>query len=522
MSGENDTDGSVGDGVPRLTSSRGDGEALGIDAEELRRDAEELRRARLLLERAEEMAGIGSWEFDFATKQVVGSPGALKIYGAPSSGLRIEDMERVPLPEYRPLMDMARDDHIKRGLPYDIEFKIRRMNDGAILDVHSRAAWDPVHKRLFGIIRDITQEKKADEEIRRLNRELEARVAERTGQLSAANEALSKALVELEAQHEQKILAEKMATLGRLVATLSHELNTPIGAIKSESGSELRDAPELARRLSSLHRLDDSDFDTLLAILDNATPTRMATLDDAPGIRLLRKSYEKSLKAAACEDAGMVSDELIDLGFAGTADQLLALRRGPSFAGLVHLAGELTASIRADAVISAASEKAERVIRTLQTYVSGGLGQQLVRTDVRSVIERALAAQRRMAGPGVGIELLWAEATEIHCFPEQLEQVWTNLISNALHSMGRSGKLRIETLRDGDDVIVRVIDDGPGIPEQMQARVFTPFFTTKAPGLGAGLGLDSSKRILEAIGGSIGFKSGPGSTCFTVRLKAAT
>ena len=485
-------------------------------------DFEELRRARLLLERAEEMAGIGSWEFDYATRKVVGSPGALRIYGAPPAGLRIEDMEKVPLPEYRALMDRARDDHVQKGLPYDVVFAIRRMNDGAVLDVHSRAAWDPVHKRLFGIIRDITREKRAEEEILRLNRDLEARVAERTHQLSAANEALSRALTELEARHEQKIIAEKMATLGRLVATLSHELNTPLGAIKSESGSGLRDAPSLAGHLKAVRGLDEGDFTTLLELLGMADSEWMGTPESLRQSRSRRKAYEKALAAVDCEDAGIVSDELVDIGYEGSVGQLVVMRRGPSFAALVHLAWELTAGLRADAVVSTAAEKAERVVRTLQTYVSGGLGQKLVRIDVGATVERALESLRRMAGPGVSIECRWGEGTELHCFPEQLEQVWSNLISNALHSMGRSGSLHIESLRDGGEILVRVIDDGPGIPEEIRDRVFTPFFTTKPAGLGAGLGLDSSRRILEEIGGSIGFESRPGRTCFTVRLKAAT
>ena len=191
-------------------------------------------------------------------------------------------------------------------------------------------------------------------------------------------------------------------------------------------------------------------------------------------------------------------------------------------ADLVHLAWELTADGRADAVVHEASEKAERVVRTLRTYVSGGRGQRIVRMDLRSTIESALASQSRIAGPGVSIECSWGEAIQVDCFPEQLEQVWSNLVSNALHAMGHSGLLRVETEGAENLAIVRVIDDGPGIPEEMRERVFTPFFTTKAPGMGAGLGLDSSRRALEEIGGTIEFESRPGRTCFTVCLPAAT
>lgn len=124
------------------------------------------RKSAFLLERAEEMAKIGSWEFDYATKVVTGSEGAARIYGVPRDNLTVGDIETIPLPEYRPLLNKAREDHILRGVPYDIEFKIRRRSDGAVLDVRSRALWDGEKKRLFGIIRDVTEEKRAEEGLR--------------------------------------------------------------------------------------------------------------------------------------------------------------------------------------------------------------------------------------------------------------------------------------------------------------------------------------------------------------------
>ncbi len=124
------------------------------------------RKSAFLLERAEEMARIGSWEFDYATRTVTGSEGAARIYGVPRDNLTVGEIETVPLPEYRPLLDKAREDHILHGAPYDVEFKIRRRNDGSVLDLHSRALWDGTKKRLFGIIRDVTEEKRAEEGLR--------------------------------------------------------------------------------------------------------------------------------------------------------------------------------------------------------------------------------------------------------------------------------------------------------------------------------------------------------------------
>jgi PAS domain S-box-containing protein len=118
-----------------------------------------LEKSHFLLERAEEMANIGIWEFDYRSGKVSASQGACRIYGVEKGELSVRDIESVPLPEYRAIMNGARDALIKEGAPYDIEFKIERRNDRAIRVIHSKAKWDPANKRLFGIIRDITEEK---------------------------------------------------------------------------------------------------------------------------------------------------------------------------------------------------------------------------------------------------------------------------------------------------------------------------------------------------------------------------
>jgi signal transduction histidine kinase len=103
-----------------------------------------------------------------------------------------------------------------------------------------------------------------------------------------------------------------------------------------------------------------------------------------------------------------------------------------------------------------------------------------------------------------------------------LNQVWTNLIDNAIDAMDGNGELRLLTRRDGDDVVIEVGDDGHGIPPEIQARVFEPFFTTKDVGQGSGLGLDIAYRIVVTQHhGDITLRSMPGDTTFTVRLPIA-
>jgi signal transduction histidine kinase len=101
----------------------------------------------------------------------------------------------------------------------------------------------------------------------------------------------------------------------------------------------------------------------------------------------------------------------------------------------------------------------------------------------------------------------------------ELNQVWTNVLANAIESLGDSGTIEIVTARDGACARVDIIDDGPGIPTEIRDRVFDPFFTTKGVGEGTGLGLDTARRITtERLGGSIEFDSVPGRTAFHIWL----
>jgi signal transduction histidine kinase len=108
---------------------------------------------------------------------------------------------------------------------------------------------------------------------------------------------------------------------------------------------------------------------------------------------------------------------------------------------------------------------------------------------------------------------------QIPAHPAELNQVWTNLIDNAVQAMNGVGTLTLRTYRDNDHVVVSVADTGPGVPEALRKRVFEPFFTTKPVGEGTGLGLDISYRIVvNGHGGDISLSSQPGDTRFMVRL----
>lgn len=145
-----------------------------------------LRQSEARLKRAEEIAGFGHWELHLDSRTMYSSVGTKIIYGTNEGLKSLELIEKVPLPEYRPMLDKALTDLIENGTIYDLEFKIKRPSDGKMVYVHSRAEYDPVHHIVFGVLQDITERKRAEMEISLKNEELEVSYT----QMSAAEEEL--------------------------------------------------------------------------------------------------------------------------------------------------------------------------------------------------------------------------------------------------------------------------------------------------------------------------------------------
>ena len=157
-----------------------------------------LRNARLLL-RAEEVAKFGSWEFVLDENKVNASEGARAIYGLETGELRISDVRKIPLPEYRPMLDRALMDLIEQGIPYNVEFKICRPSDGKIIDIHSIAEYDAAKNVLFGVMQDITERLRTEEE--------------------------------RDALKGQLLQAQKMESVARLAGGVAHDFNNMLSAI---------------------------------------------------------------------------------------------------------------------------------------------------------------------------------------------------------------------------------------------------------------------------------------------------
>jgi signal transduction histidine kinase len=342
-------------------------------------------------------------------------------------------------------------------------------------------------------------------------------VAECTPLAKAALRSMVTRQQELEVQVRQQ---EKLAALGRMVAGLTHELNNPAAAGR-RAADQLREESLAAqnRALCQDRRLTEPQCKALAELMQAlrvATPPAMdalarSDLEDALlewlGDHGMRQSFSR---ASIFANAGVDVPQLEELG---------AMLEGPALqAGLAWLEATLSLTQLADLLVTS-TERLTSLISAVRQYTYKDQDT-LQEVDVHSGLEATLAmfAHRMREGVTVtrdydtSLPKLWAHGSELY-------QVWTNLIENALDAMKDRGTLRVSTSRRGDEVHVEIADDGPGIPEELQARIWEPFFTTKPLGEGTGLGLDIARRIVERrLGGRLRLDSKPGDTRFRVEL----
>jgi signal transduction histidine kinase len=192
---------------------------------------------------------------------------------------------------------------------------------------------------------------------------------------------------------------------------------------------------------------------------------------------------------------------------------------------LAHVLARIVCSVGAERLtreIEASAGRISELVRAIKeyTYMDQAPEQEV---DVHRGIESTLTMLKFRLKRGVEVTREFDPSLpRIFARGSELNQVWTNLIDNAIDAMGGKGELIIRTSRELDFVLVEIIDNGPGIPDAVKPHLFEPFFTTKGVGEGTGIGLDTVYRIVRAHRGEISFESKPGRTSFQVRLPLRT
>jgi signal transduction histidine kinase len=337
----------------------------------------------------------------------------------------------------------------------------------------------------------------------------------------AARAEAAKALAERNQAEAQLVHSEKMASLGQLIAGVAHEINTPIGAIKSSGrniseaiGSSLLALPRLLDELDEAHR------HLFAGLIERASAPRAAlsTREERAAVRELTAKLEALGFDHPRHRAGM----LVQLQAHEDLDTVLPLLRHPAIDRVLETAhGMATITTNADN-INTAVDRVAKIIFALKSFSRFGGVQVWTESDLAEGIETVLTIYQNQIKHGTELVRRFDELPPVRCLPDELNQVWTNLVHNALQAMDHKGTLTVGLRRDGDDALVSVTDTGCGIPEDIRARIFDAFFTTKPAGEGTGLGLDIVRKIVEKHQGRIDVESEVGrGTTFTVRLPIA-
>ncbi len=325
---------------------------------------------------------------------------------------------------------------------------------------------------------------------------------------------------------------EKLLALGTITAGLTHQLNNPAAA-NARAVADLRD--RVGKMRHKLSMLADGQF----------TPEALRALvaiQEEVAEQVAKSSGQELTALEIADREEQIGDWLDEHGIGGAWDYAptfveagldtdwlerveASVDQVDCSASLQSAIGWLKYTIDAELLMNQIAEASQRISALLAgaKQYSQMDRAQYQRANLRDLLKSTVMMFGDRVGPDKPIAKVWeydSSVPEIMCYPGDLNQVWTNIIDNAIQAMGERGTLSIRTALDGDDMVrVEIGDDGPGIPEDIVDRIFTPFFTTKPFGQGTGLGLDLAWRIVvEKHHGNLRVESRPGDTRFIIAL----
>ncbi len=329
-------------------------------------------------------------------------------------------------------------------------------------------------------------------------------------------QALRAALSELGQAQDQMVQSEKLAALGQLIAGIAHEINTPLGAIRAAAGNAQQALQACLAELPLLNQRLTNEEQT--AFFDLLRGPRGCSVAGAER-RSMRKQLAIDLEAFGLVNARSSADMLLDMHLQASLAKVVPLLQNPHREWVLKLAYDLSRLQANGDTILQAVERAAKVVFALKNYARFEPTGQAHAVDLRDGLETVLELYSSQLRQGVRVERHYADLPPIQGHADELVQVWTNLVHNAVQAMHGDGRLEVSTRRtDCGHAVVSIIDSGAGIAPDVLPRIFDAFYTTKPRGEGSGLGLHICRKIVSRHQGEIRVDTEPGRTTFSVWL----
>jgi signal transduction histidine kinase len=339
---------------------------------------------------------------------------------------------------------------------------------------------------------------------------LEQKVEERTQELSQT-------LAHLQTTQAELIQSEKMAALGQLTASVAHEVNTPLGVIRSATGNIIATLNILLPQLPILmQRLNPTQQAAFIALVNTSLQQQqsLSTKEE----RQLRRRLQTELDALGTANAQEIADQFALLRIETSLEVYQPLLESPDCDEILQVAYRLVQQSQNAISIQEEVDRAAKIVFALKTYSHQSQSEEKSLIQISDGIEIALTLYQSRLKQGIEVIRNYEPVPYLLCDPDALTQVWVNLIDNAIYAIGKEGTLEIAIASRAGQIVVEITNSGAAIPDEIMSRLFEPFFTTKPRGEGSGLGLDIVRQIVQKHGGDIQVSSQIGKTKFSVSL----